>query len=85
MFAINRASYGPNGSRLISLFNWLTQIGFETEGLILIVGAGLVLTAKAGFLPGTPAKIAFIIVAVAIQTRAAALRPRHHGQDTAQR
>ncbi len=67
VFAINRASYGPNGSRLISLFNWLTQIGFETEGLILIVGAGLVLTAKAGFLPGTPAKVAFIIVAVAIQ------------------
>ena len=67
MFAINRASYGPNGSRLISLFNWLTQIGFETEGLILIVGAALVLTTKAGFLPGTPAKVAFIILAVAIQ------------------
>ena len=39
VFGINRASYGPNGSRLISLFNWLTQVGFEVEGLILIVGA----------------------------------------------
>jgi NCS1 family nucleobase:cation symporter-1 len=53
VFAINRASYGPNGSRVISFFNWITQIGFETEGLILIVGAGLVLSIKAGFDPGT--------------------------------
>jgi purine-cytosine permease-like protein len=67
VFAINRASYGPNGSRLISLFNWLTQIGFEAEGLILIVGAALVLTSKAGFLPGTPAKVGLIILAVLIQ------------------
>ena len=67
VFAINRASYGPNGSRLISFFNWITQIGFETEGLILIVGALLVLAIKAGFDPGTPAKVVFILVAVAIQ------------------
>ena len=38
VFAINRAPFGPNGSRPISFFNWLTQIGFEVEGLILIVG-----------------------------------------------
>ena len=49
VFAINRATYGPNGSRPISFFNWITQIGFEVEGLILIVGAGLVLITKAGF------------------------------------
>jgi NCS1 family nucleobase:cation symporter-1 len=67
VFAINRASYGPNGSRLISFFNWITQIGFETEGLILIVGALLVLSIKGGFDPGTPAKVVFILVAVAIQ------------------
>jgi purine-cytosine permease-like protein len=67
VFAINRASYGPNGSRLISLFNWVTQIGFETEGLILIVGAALVLAIKAGFDPGTPAKVIFIAIAVGIQ------------------
>src|SRR6202034_844265 len=67
VFAINRASYGPNGSRLISFFNWLTQIGFEVEGLILIVGAALVLQLKAGFLPGDPAKVIFVIVAVLIQ------------------
>jgi NCS1 family nucleobase:cation symporter-1 len=67
VFAINRASYGPNGSRLISFFNWLTQIGFEVEGLILIVGAALVLQTKAGFAGGTPAKVVFVIVAVLIQ------------------
>jgi purine-cytosine permease-like protein len=67
VFAINRAPFGPNGSRPISLFNWVTQIGFEVEGLILIVGAALVLMIKAGFLPGDPAKVVLVIVAVAIQ------------------
>ena len=67
VFAINRASYGPNGSRLISLFNWLTQIGFEVEGIILIMGAALVLSIKAGFSPGDPAKVIFVILAVLIQ------------------
>lgn len=67
VFAINRASYGPNGSRLIALFNWLTQIGFEIEGLILIVGAALVLSVKAGFSPGSPAKAIFVVAAVLVQ------------------
>jgi len=67
VFAINRASFGPNGSRPISFFNWITQIGFEVEGLILIVGAGLVLMIKAGFLPGTPAKVVLILSAVLVQ------------------
>ena len=67
VFAINRAAFGPNGSRPISFFNWITQIGFEVEGLILIVGAGLVLMVKGGFNPGDPAKIILVIVAVLIQ------------------
>jgi nucleobase:cation symporter-1, NCS1 family len=67
VMAINRASYGPNGSRVIALFNWLTQVGFETEGLILVVFAGEVLMLKAGFAAGTPAKVILIIIAVAIQ------------------
>jgi nucleobase:cation symporter-1, NCS1 family len=67
VFAINRAPFGPNGSRPISFFNWITQIGFEVEGLILIVGSGLVLMIKAGFLPGDPAKVILVIVAVLIQ------------------
>ena len=67
VFAINRAAFGPNGSRPISFFNWITQIGFEVEGLILIVGASLVLMVKGGFNPGDPAKIILVIVAVLIQ------------------
>jgi nucleobase:cation symporter-1, NCS1 family len=67
VFAINRASFGPNGSRPISFFNWITQIGFEVEGLILIVGAALVLMIKAGFLPGSPAKVILVIAAVIVQ------------------
>ncbi len=67
VFGINRAAYGPNGSRLIAFFNWITQLGFEIEGIILIVGAALVLSIKAGFSPGHPAKIVFVIIAVLIQ------------------
>lgn len=68
VFAINRASYGPNGSRAIAFFNWITQMGFEVEGIILIMGAALVLTLKAGFHPGNPAKVVFVVLAVAIQS-----------------
>ena len=60
-FTINRAAFGPNGSRLTALFNWATQVGFETEGLILVVFGGIALAAKAGFHPGTPLKVVLII------------------------
>jgi purine-cytosine permease-like protein len=68
VFTINRAGFGPNGSRLPALFNWMTQVGFETEGLILVVLAGVALSAKAGLHAGTPAKVAFIVGAGVIQT-----------------
>ena len=68
VFAINRAPFGPNGSRPISVFNWLTQIGFEVEGLILIVGAGLVLMIKARLpAPATRPRSSSSIIAVLIQ------------------
>jgi purine-cytosine permease-like protein len=66
-FGTNRAPFGPNGSRLMATFNWLTQIGFEVEGLILIVGAAIVLALKAGYGVGTPAKVVFIVAAVGVQ------------------
>ncbi len=47
-FTINRASYGPKGSKLLAVFNWLTQVGFETEGIALIVLAGLALASNSG-------------------------------------
>ena len=66
-FAISRASFGPNGNRMPSLFNWLTQVGFEIEGIALIVFAAMALSSRAGFDSGTPAKVIFIGAAVAIQ------------------
>jgi purine-cytosine permease-like protein len=67
-FGVNRAAFGPRGSRGIALFNWLTMIGFEVEGLILIVGAALVLSGQAGLHPGTPLKVAIVLAAVGVQT-----------------
>ncbi len=66
-FAISRAPFGPNGNRMPSLFNWVTQVGFEIEGIALIVFAAILLSTRAGFTVGTPAKVIFIILAVAIQ------------------
>jgi purine-cytosine permease-like protein len=66
-FVINRAPYGQNGNRLIALFNWATQVGFETEGIFILVLIGEALAAKAGFASGTPMKVVFIVVAAAIQ------------------
>ncbi len=67
VFTINRASFGPHGSRLIALFNWLTMVGFETEGLVLVVFGGVALAVKAGYHPGTPLKVVLIVAAAAVQ------------------
>jgi nucleobase:cation symporter-1, NCS1 family len=67
VFAISRAPFGPRGNKLPSFFNWVTQVGFEIEGIALIVFAAIVLTTKSGFRAGIPAKVIFIILAVAIQ------------------
>jgi nucleobase:cation symporter-1, NCS1 family len=66
-FAISRAPFGQNGNRLPGFFNWVTQVGFEIEGIALIVFAGIALAARAHFAAGIPAKVVFIILAVAIQ------------------
>ena len=66
-FAISRAAFGPRGNKMPSFFNWITQVGFEIEGIAFIVFAAIVLAERAGFRAGTAAKVAFIIVAVAIQ------------------
>ena len=66
-FAISRAPFGPLGNKLPSFFNWMTQVGFEIEGIALIVFAAILLTAKAGFTAGSALKIVFIILAIAIQ------------------
>jgi purine-cytosine permease-like protein len=66
-FAISRAPFGPVGNKLPSFFNWITQVGFEIEGIAFIVFAAVVLAERAGYSPGTPVKVAFVMLAVAIQ------------------
>jgi nucleobase:cation symporter-1, NCS1 family len=67
VFAITRAPFGANGSRLVSVFNWITQVGYETEGLALVVLAGLALAAKAGVHSSTGLKVVLIVLAAGIQ------------------
>jgi len=66
-FAISRAPFGPNGNRVPSVFNWATQVGFEIEGIALIVLAGVALAAKAGVSAGDGLKAGLLIGAVLIQ------------------
>jgi NCS1 family nucleobase:cation symporter-1 len=66
-FTLSRAAFGPRGNRLPSLFNWITQVGFEIEGIALIVLAAVALAERAGFAAGDPAKVIFIVAAVLIQ------------------
>ena len=67
VFAISRAPFGPRGAKLVSVFNWMTQVGYETEGLALVVLAGLALFAKAGAGGSSGLKIALIVAAAGVQ------------------
>jgi nucleobase:cation symporter-1, NCS1 family len=66
-FTVSRAAFGTKGSRIVAFFNWVTQLGFETEGLILIVGAVIVLCQMGGLHVSSTFKVVFIILAAAIQ------------------
>lgn len=66
-FTINRAPFGPFGAKLIAVFNWITQVGYQIEGLALVVLAGLALFNKAGVGSSTGLKIALIVAAAAVQ------------------
>jgi NCS1 family nucleobase:cation symporter-1 len=66
-FGVSRAAFGLNGNRVPSFFNWLTQVGFEIEGLALVVIAGLALASHAGVAKGTPLEIALVVGAVLVQ------------------
>src|ERR1022692_970358 len=66
-FAISRAAFGPNGNRMPSFFNWITQVGFEIEGIALIVLAAIAIGDRFKLVSGSPAKVIFIVVAVLIQ------------------
>ena len=66
-FMVSRAAYGPNGGRGLSLFNWLTCVGYEASGLALIVLAVLELLSKAGVHSSVGLKAAVIFGAAAVQ------------------
>lgn len=66
-FMVSRAPFGQNGNRLVALFNWVTQVGFEIEGVYFVVATVILLFSHYGTALGTPAKIAVIVVAVLVQ------------------
>ena len=65
-FTIVRAPFGTRGARPMAFFNWITQLGFETEGLILIVGGAVTLSEIFGYHPSSLAKVIYIVLATAI-------------------
>lgn len=65
---VSRAPFGPRGNKGPSFFNWLTQVGFEIEGIALIVIVAIALLAKAGAHSGTGTKAVLIVAAVAVQS-----------------
>jgi len=66
-FIISRAAFGTRGSRIAAFFNWITMLGFETEGLILIVGAILVVARYGHFHVSNLSEILIIVLATAVQ------------------
>jgi purine-cytosine permease-like protein len=66
-FTISRAAFGPRGNRVPSLFNWITQVGFEVEGIALIVLVGVAMLTKGGVHAGNGWKAILIIAAVVVQ------------------
>ena len=45
-------SFGRNGNRVASLFNWVTQFGFEIEGIVLAVLIVMACSATKASQPG---------------------------------
>jgi nucleobase:cation symporter-1, NCS1 family len=66
-FMVSRAPFGQNGNRLVALFNWATQVGFEIEGVYFVVATVLLLFARGHTTLNGSGKVAIIIVAVLVQ------------------
>jgi NCS1 family nucleobase:cation symporter-1 len=65
---VSRAPFGQNGNRLVALFNWVTQVGFEIEGVYFAVATVILLFSLHGVGHlNTAAKIAIIIVMALLQ------------------
>ena len=66
-FMVSRAPFGQNGNRMVALFNWITQVGFEIEGIFFVVATVILLFSIHGTTLNTPAKVAVIILAALLQ------------------
>jgi NCS1 nucleoside transporter family len=66
-FMVSRAPFGRNGNRAPSLFNWITQVGFEVEGIVIIVLIIEAMFSREGTTLDAATKVAVIILAVAVQ------------------
>ena len=66
-FMVSRAPFGQNGNRLVALFNWVTQVGFEIEGIFFVVATVILLFSLHGTALDGPAKIVVIILAALLQ------------------
>jgi nucleobase:cation symporter-1, NCS1 family len=64
-FTISRAPFGLRGGRVVSFFNWVSQVTFEITGMYLAVLAGLALLNRAGLAESDAVKAA-VIVAVGL-------------------
>jgi nucleobase:cation symporter-1, NCS1 family len=67
VFVISRAAFGHRGGQSVSVLNWLTQVGFEIEGLALATLAAIAIVVKAGGSAGTGLKIVLILAIAAAQ------------------
>jgi nucleobase:cation symporter-1, NCS1 family len=66
-FMVSRAPFGQNGNRAVALFNWVTQVGFEIEGIFFVVATVILLFSRYGTSLNGPEKIIVIIVAALVQ------------------
>jgi len=65
-FMVSRAPFGRNGNRAPSFFNWITQVGFEILGLVLIVFVVDAMLNKAGVTHISNAVQVLVIIAAVI-------------------
>ena len=66
-FMVSRAPFGRNGNRAPAFFNWITQVGFEIEGIVIAVLIVVAMFSHQGVALGTTAKWVVIVLAVAVQ------------------
>jgi nucleobase:cation symporter-1, NCS1 family len=66
-FMVSRAPFGKNANRSVALFNWVTQVGFEIEGVFFVVATVILLFSRYGNHLDTFAKVVLIIAASLVQ------------------